>query len=223
MLEGPKLVAAALEGGVIPEAVFTETGGPVVDRCRERGSEIFETSRSVIQAISTTVEPQDPVAVAAVPAALPLVVRNVAVLVDIADPGNLGTLIRTAAALGWQAALLRGTDPWSPKALRAGAGAQLARAPIRIDDVSRISSDDFTTVATVVTGGRAPEEIESDRPIALLIGSEAHGLAMATLERCEQTITIPMSPGIESLNAGVAGAISMYALAHPERQIRLEG
>jgi len=213
LLEGPKLVEAALNAGAVPVEIYTVDRGQVVDRCEFAGSEVVEVSQIVLEAIATTVQPQDPVAVLEVPEPRPLDFDRVVVLVDIADPGNLGTLIRSAAALGWQVALLGGADPWNPKVLRSAAGAHFAQSPVRITDLMEITSLGFVTVATVVSDGRAPEEITSDTPIALLIGSESHGLAPETVERCDMQTTIPMSGKTESMNAAIAGSIAMYALS----------
>jgi TrmH family RNA methyltransferase len=217
LLEGPKLIGAAMDAGVVPLEVYTADGGAIVDRCDAGGAEVIETSRTVLETIATTVEPQDPIAVIRIPEPLPLGAERVAVLVDIADPGNLGTLIRSAGALGWQVALLGGADPWNPKVLRAGAGAHFARTPVRVADLSGITSLGLTTIATVVSGGSAPDEISTDTPIALLIGSESHGLSTEMVQRCDQAVTIPMSGNTESLNAAVAGSIGMYALSPPAK------
>ncbi|MCL1692611.1 MAG: RNA methyltransferase, partial [Actinomycetia bacterium] len=209
----PKLIEAALDAGVVPVEVYTVDGGPVVDRCDSAGADVVEVSRIVLEAVATTVEPQDPVAVVKIPESQALSIERLVVLVDIADPGNLGTLIRSAATFGWQVALLGGADPWNPKVVRSAAGAHFARNPGRITDLAEITSLGFTTVATVVAGGRAPAEIVSETPIALLIGSESHGLPSAMIQRCDQMMTIPMSGKTESLNAAVAGSIGMYALS----------
>lgn len=214
LLEGPNLIEAALDAGVVPLEVYTVDRGPIVDRCEAAGTGVVDTSRTVLESIATTVEPQDPVAVIEVPEARPLDARRVVVLVEIADPGNLGTLIRSAAALGWQVALLGGADPWSPKVLRAGAGAHFAETPVRIADLSEVAAVGFATVATVVAGGIAPETVESESPIALFIGSESHGLPAHVIDACEQVVTIPTTGIVESMNAAVAGAIAMYAVPH---------
>jgi len=212
LLEGPKLIEAALDAGVVPLDVYTVDGGAVVDRCSAAGSGVIETSRIVLETIATTVEPQDPVAVIEIPEPRALGVERVVVLVEIADPGNLGTLIRSAAALGWQVALLGGADPWNPKALRAGAGAHFFQTPVRVAELSEVVALGFTTVATIVSGGRPPRDVEADSPIALLIGSEAHGLPADMVTDCDVAMTIPMSGRAESLNAAASGAIAMYAL-----------
>jgi TrmH family RNA methyltransferase len=213
LLEGPKLIATALDAGVVPLEVYTVDGGAITDRCEAAGSDVVEVGRIVLEAIATTVEPQDPIAVIEIPETRILGVERVVVLVEIADPGNLGTLIRSAAALGWQVALVGGADPWNPKVLRSAAGSHFAQIPVRFADLSEVTSPRFSTVATVVSGGRTPEEITIDLPIALLVGNESHGLAAEMIGHCDQAMTIPMSGKAESLNAAVAGSIAMYALA----------
>ncbi|MEA3503004.1 MAG: RNA methyltransferase, partial [Actinomycetota bacterium] len=185
--------------------------------CGAAGSEVIETSGSVVEAIATTVETQDPVAVIEIPEPRALGVERVVVLVDIADPGNLGTLIRSAAALGWQVALLGGADPWSPKVLRSAAGAHFIQTPAQVADIAEVAARGLTMIATIVAGGRAPDDIESETPIALLIGNEAHGLPSEMVSACDLRMTIPMTGGTESLNAAVSGAIAMYALATESR------
>jgi len=217
LLEGPKLIEAALDAGVVPVEVYTVDRGSTVERCEAAGTEVIETNRMVLETIGTTVEPQDPIAVIEVPEVQPLRAERVVVLVEIADPGNLGTLIRSAAALGWQVALIGGADPWNPKVLRSGAGAHFAQVPVRVPDLSEIAALGFTTVATIIAGGLPPDEIGSGSSLALLIGNEAHGLPAEMVYACDLTMTIPMTGKTESLNAAVSGAIAMYAVAPEPR------
>ena len=137
LVEGPILVAAALEAGIVPVDVYTLGGGALVARCEAAGSTIVEVSGPVLEAISTTMEPQDPVGVLAIPELDGLETRGTVVAVEIGDPGNVGTLIRSAGALGWQIALIGGADPWSPKVLRASAGVQLSHPAVAIDELER--------------------------------------------------------------------------------------
>ena len=217
IVEGPKLIEAALDAGIVPLEVYTMEVGSLTDRCASAGSHVFEVSRPVIETVSTTVEPQDCVGVIAMPESAELQVRRTAVGVEISDPGNAGTLIRTAAALGWQIAFLEGADPWNPKVLRASAGAQLSHPAVHIQSTDDLSAAGLTLVAATVDGGLDPADLEAELPIALLIGSEAHGLSEAVVDSCKFSVTIPMSGATESLNAAAAGAIAMYALG------RLEG
>ncbi len=218
IVEGPKLLETALDAGIVPLEVYTTEEGSLTDRCATAGSHVFEVTRSVIETLSTTVEPQNCVAVISIPEQQePRVCRTV-VGVAISDPGNVGTLIRTAAALGWQIALLGGVDPWSPKVLRASAGTQLSHPAVHIGSIDDLAAAGLTLVATTVAGGLEPSELSVDLPIALLIGSEAHGLPKAAVAACGYSVTIPMSGETESLNAAVAGAIAMFALSdHTEK------
>jgi TrmH family RNA methyltransferase len=174
LVEGPALINAALAGGIVPEDVFAVAPGPLVERCEAAGSRIFDVSDGVLGVLATTVEPQDPVAVISVPPDRDLEFCRTLVAVTVGDPGNLGTLIRTAAALGWQVARIGGADPWSPKVLRASAGAQLTDPSIASAGFGEFVERGFAPIATIASGGRAPEEIAERDPIALLVGSEAH-------------------------------------------------
>jgi len=134
-------------------------------------------------------------------------------MIDISDPGNVGTMIRSAAAFGWDLAVFGQTaDPWSPKVLRAGAGNHFS-SHIAVSDhpFDRSKMHDLDVVASVVSGGLPPNRL--DRPMALLVGSEAHGLHGSVLEQVDRTVSLPMPGGTESLNAAIAASILMYALA----------
>jgi len=214
IIEGPKLLESSLDAGIVPLEVYTTEEGDLADRCAAAGAEVFEVTRPVIEALSTTVEPQNWVAVISIPEQQEPRRRRTVVGVAISDPGNAGTLIRTAAALGWQITLLDGADPWSPKVLRASAGAQLSHPAVHVRSIEDLAAAGLTLVATTVAGGIEPSELATDVPIALLIGSEAHGLPESAIAACRFSVTIPMVGETESLNAAVAGAIAMYALGH---------
>lgn len=212
IVEGPKLLAMALDAGIVPLEVFVIDQGSLADRCALVGSQVFEVTRPVIEAVSTTVEPQNCVGVIEIPDPSVLQPRRTVVGVAISDPGNAGTLIRTAAALGWQIAFLEGADPWSPKVLRSSAGAQLSHPAVPIESLDGLTAAGLTLVATTVSGGAEPGDLGSEPPLAILIGSESHGLSESVVDACEYSVTIPMPGATESLNAAVAGAIAMYAL-----------
>ena len=207
LLEGPHLLQAALAAGVVPDVVFIAEGGtpPAVD------TEVIPVSDSVLDAIAPTETPRGPIAVIAVPEPDPLLAERTVVLWDIATPGNVGTLIRTAAGLGWNVAYHGGADPWSPKVLRAGAGAHFAVSVSRVDDVGELAAAGLISVATVSAGGVPPGSIDPVQPIALLVGNEAHGLPPVVIDAATTAVTIPMVRA-ESLNSAIAGAILMYAL-----------
>jgi TrmH family RNA methyltransferase len=216
LVEGPHLVAAALEAGTVPTEIYTVAGGALAARCESAGSAVVEISPAVLAAISTTVEPQDPVGVISIPANRALTRRPTVVAVDVGDPGNFGTLIRSAGALGWQIAGLGGADPWSPKVMRASAGVQLSHPAVVLGSFNELRSAGLEPIATTVSGGIDPGSLDITRPIALLVGSESHGLPAAMVDQCAASLTIPLAGGVESLNASVAAAVVMYALRGEE-------
>jgi TrmH family RNA methyltransferase len=135
------------------------------------------------------------------------------VLWEIADPGNAGTVVRTAAAFGFQVVATVGSaDLWSPKVLRAGVGGHF-HTPI-VDSVeaslAALARADLVPLATAADGVDVGKvDLADESPIALIIGNEANGLPDTVMERAA-TIAIPMPGGSESLNAAVAAGVLMY-------------
>jgi TrmH family RNA methyltransferase len=145
------------------------------------------------------------------------------VAVDVQDPGNLGALIRTAEAGGVTGAVITGSSahPFSWKALRGSMGSAL-RLPVAIAPdiraiISSLRAAGARTVASVPRGGQAPEDISWRGLVALLIGGEGPGLPPHVVSECDDRVTIPMTPGVDSLNVAVAGGILIYA-ARRQRQ-----
>lgn len=224
LIEGVRGVLDALAAGVQPDfAVLSprgvELGGESLrETLASHGVEIVEVEDQDFDILAATETGQGVLMVATEPAdASPGVAgaRRLLVLDAIQDPGNVGTLIRTAAALGADAVVaLDGTaDPWSAKALRSAAGAAF-RIPI-----ARMSWEAFAEVwsgAVLVAdaGGDAVEAgiSTSTGPWALALGSEGHGPRPELMARADRVLSIPLAAGVESLNAGVAGAILLYAL-----------
>lgn len=141
---------------------------------------------------------------------------NILVLDCIQDPGNMGTLIRTAAAAGYKVIVaLSGTvDIYSPKVLRATAGLVFGIPVIYVkgpDELAAMLSRNPKRLAvTVPDGGRPYYEEDLSRGIALVIGNEGNGVSDAVLEMADVRVTLPMKGEVESLNAAVAAAILMY-------------
>jgi TrmH family RNA methyltransferase len=137
----------------------------------------------------------------------------------VSDPGNVGTLIRTAAAFGWDFAHTPASaDPWSPKTLRAGSGGHFHIGLRQVESTAELVELGYTPVASVVSGGTDPTALPRGR-YALLIGEEAAGLPLETVAAAAWKVTIPMVPSTESLNAAVAAGILVYELSKPERQV----
>lgn len=200
LVEGPDLIDdVARSGGRIVQVFSLEPQEgqiPIDQRALDR--------------LSGTKTPRGPVAVVEIPVEWLDRGRNILVSVGVSDAGNVGTMIRTAAAFGWGFAYTEGTaDPWAPKTIRSGGGGQFQTPVARIGSLDALSG--WTTVATVVRGGDTPP-LEVSPPLALLIGEEAHGLPDWAVAACDRQMTIPMSGPTESLNAAVAAGIGVYAL-----------
>lgn len=173
---------------------------------------IVAVSAKVMEKISTSVTPSGIMGVFAIPkpADLDDLAAGV-VLAQISDPGNMGTLIRSAAALGARSVVVvEGTDIWNPKVVQASAGTLGSVKIFRATWEELVEhKKDFMLNALVVEGGNAPETINKKNCL-LVVGSEAHGIPAQWLAQCDQEITLSMPGKIESLNAAVAGSIAMY-------------
>lgn len=196
VLEGPKLLEEAMATGVTVVDLFSlhEGQGTLV-------------TQAALERLSSTRTPQDPVAVIEIPNRPLSEGRSVLVAWDIADPGNLGTMIRTAAAFGLDVMTTPDSaDLWSPKVLRAAAGCHF-HTGLGAADLER-----FIRVATVMSGGTDPTELP-EGSLAVLIGSEAHGLPADVVAAADYMISITMPGGIESLNAAATAAILCYEVS----------
>jgi TrmH family RNA methyltransferase len=124
----------------------------------------------------------------------------------VGDPGNVGTLIRSADALGPAfVALSEGSaDPTGPKALRASMGALFRVPVIGFDEASG------RRIALVARGGRPLTEVELDGPTTFVLGAEREGLPEEVLAKCDERATIPLAVHAESLNVAMAGTVALY-------------
>jgi TrmH family RNA methyltransferase len=212
-------VLAALDAGVALNELFVAPGGDfahLVARAEEAGCDAFEIAEDLFHTISDSVTPQPIIAT------LPFVdveldaLENTGTIVvahDVRDPGNLGTLIRTADATGVSAVIVSGNcvDLYNPKTLRATAGSLFAVPVVVLDEIVALNAfaerAQYDIVATVVRGGEDLYDAQwSDRSL-IVLGNEAAGLDDELLALSSRRLSIPMSGSAESLNVGVAGAI----------------
>jgi RNA methyltransferase, TrmH family len=214
LLEGPHLLEEALAAGVSVERVFALAGDAAsAGAARRCGAELALVEERVLRRLATTEHPQSPVAVMVIPGGRPVPPGDVLVAWGVGDPGNVGSLIRTAAAFGLGFGAGPGTaDPWAPKVLRAAAGGHFRAGVTRVETLDALRSGGRRLVATAVRGGRPPT-ILPPGPVALLVGDEARGLPSEVTAACDLVVTIAMPGGTESLNAAVAGAIVAYEVA----------
>lgn len=224
VLEGPDLVDAALESGVEFEAVYvdaTALDGPFItaltQKATDRGVRVFALAEGVVEKIADAQTPQPVLAAVRFEQREVISIAKsgfVVVLHDLRDPGNVGTIIRSADAAGATAVILTGqsVDPFNPKTLRASAGS-IFHLPVVVTSIDAVVSyfhGDAQLLATVVRGGRSHRAIDFTGASVVVIGNEADGLDAATIERCDQTISIPMDGRSESLNAGVAASLIAF-------------
>ncbi len=135
------------------------------------------------------------------------------VLANVTDPGNMGTLIRSATACGYKTVIVvEGVDPFSPKVIQASAGAIAHVALIECSWGELIKANNRPALcAMTVDGSKTINDLTSCQ-VLLVIGNEAHGLPTEWVAQCESTITLPMDGSTESFNAAVAGSIALYLL-----------
>ncbi|CAM9408850.1 unnamed protein product, partial [Laminaria digitata] len=180
----------------------------------------------VVQRCCDTVTPQGVVALVARPVLpLPAVLRTVLICDGIQDPGNLGTLVRTAAGLGVDAVVLTGTcvDYWAPKTVRSSMGASFRLPSLRLDSwdevVELMRSRGVRMYAAEGSASASYFDADWTSPSALVVGAEARGLGGAARQGLESGeiigVSVPLEGGVESLNAAVAGAI---VLGEAQRQ-----
>lgn len=218
LIEGPHLLDEALATGIIPELVFAlDDDESTAALARQRGFELALVDEGALKRVADTRSPRGPVAVIEIPQST--VSGGIGLLVawGVSDPGNVGTLIRTAAAFSWDFAHTEGTaDPWSPKVLRAGSGGHFRAGILEVGSLSDLTDAGYVPIAAVVSGGLPPSEIAPGR-YAILVGEEAAGLPPEVIEESPLRVTIPMAGGQESLNAAMAAGMIVYELSKPGR------
>ena len=213
LLEGPNLLGAALDAGVKVDAVFALTEDELTDRASRVGADVALVTESVMKRLSDTESPRGPIAVAVAPPQQKIASQDTVVLVSMSDPGNAGTLIRSAAAFGFQiVATPDSVDLWSPKVLRSAAGAHFSTSIVVGATPEQVAEAGVALVALLPRDDGRPDPDPSAGPVGLLVGNEAHGLPKRLIQVAAASLTIP-TENVESLNAAVAGSIAMFAVA----------
>jgi TrmH family RNA methyltransferase len=242
VVDGPVLLAEALDAGVAVAEVVAEPGAPaeLLARAAAAGATVRPAAAGTLAGVTDTVTPQPVVAVAGLagacvsPAAAAAVAGPLAlVLVGVADPGNAGTLLRSAEAAGAGAvAFCDGSvDPFGPKCVRASAGSlfrvAVVRSAIAADVLAALAGAGAVSVATAAHGDLpAYDTVDlsgARRPVALVLGSEAHGLPDAVVAAVDEVVTIPMAGRTESLNVAMAGTVVCFEALRQRRSKGLDG
>jgi TrmH family RNA methyltransferase len=217
--EGVRLVEEALASGWTFRFVLHARDLPVraqglIRDLTAAGVELVPVTAEVMQSISGTEAPQGLLAILEhQPPRIPEPLSFVIILDSVRDPGNLGSLLRTAAAAGVQAAFLSPgtTDAFAPKVVRSGMGAHF-RLPIQALDWGGISLEvrGLQVFLADVAGTIPCWQADFRPPLALIVGGEAEGASPEARKLAQQQVYIPMPGNAESLNAAAAGAILMF-------------
>lgn len=228
IVEGAHLVAASIQAGLVPETLLVRHGSredPEAQAllARAPACERLELADGLFDALSGLDSP--PVIMAVVPTPegrpAPADARFCLALEDVQDPGNVGTLLRSAAAAGVQHVLLSPTCAfaWSPKVLRAGQGAHFAVNIVEgVDLLAFVKSYGGTSVALCGEGGVDLYALDLTGPLLFMVGNEGAGLSAALEAAADLRAAIPMPGRAESLNAGVAGSIALFEAVRQRRR-----
>jgi TrmH family RNA methyltransferase len=242
-VEGPKLIEEAVRSELEAEALLvSESGERELARILQAASEsdagivrerVLRTTDKLFASVAGTETPQGMAALfrprewtfddllrgrathaGAYRGDTPLVV----VMAGVQDPGNVGTIVRSAEAFGATGVVAsRGTaDPWSPKALRASAGSALRIPLLRGIAIPVLLAQLKVAGLTIIAATSRTDDVQKvdwSAPVAILIGSEGAGLPAEMLRTADATVAIPMSEEVESLNAGVAASLLLYEAA----------
>jgi RNA methyltransferase, TrmH family len=215
LIEGPHLLAAALQQGIRPVTVLvTEEGAANPEIAAMLPANPVVLGKGVFRAIVASDTPQGVAAEIGIPSSPARGAGLTVFLEGIQDPANVGAILRSAAAFGIGRVVLDRAcaDPWSPRALRAGAGGHFALAIAETSDLAaEIEVLKGTVACTVPRGGMSLADAPLDRAVAWIFGAEGGGLSDATIGRADLRVTIPMAPNTESLNVAAAAAICLYA------------
>jgi TrmH family RNA methyltransferase len=240
VVEGSKLVGEALDMGAGVEAVFIdgEAAGirerDLAAACARAGAEVRELLPGVLSRACATVTPQS---VAAIVRAIDVKLDGIAparrdlvvVCAQVGDPGNLGTIIRSAGAAGAGAVVCcaGSVDLYNPKAVRASAGAlfhlPVVAGPDAREVVEHLRGWGVRCWGASAHGDQVYTEVDLTQPTALVLGNEATGLAQTVESELDGTLRIPMAGAIESLNVATAAAVVCFEAARQRASVRARG
>lgn len=232
LAEGPQAVQAALAAGVVEELFCTDAAFSRHPELVAQAGLVSPVSEDGLAALAETVQPQGMVAVCtqvdiSLLEALSKQPRLIAVAAGIRDPGNAGTVLRTADAAGAGAVVFAGeaVDPYNGKCVRASAGSLFNVDVVRDRDpqavIDNLRDSGLQVLAATGYGDADLDDLLDDgslhEPTAWIFGSEAHGLDEELLASADKRVRIPIYGGAESLNLAAAAAVCLYASARALR------
>ncbi len=216
-----------------PEMLTSEQGMKEIRELQNRGTDILEVSESVFRSLALKDDPQGIAAVVA-QAWQPLDQVRLeegdlwVALEEVADPGNLGTILRTCDGVGARGVILldHSTDPYDPTAMRASMGAVFTQKLVKTDLQSFSGWAKTEHVPLIGTSGMARNDyhhFQFPQKLVLLMGSERQGLSEKAMAMCDEVVSIPMVGRSDSLNLAVATAVVLYEIFNHNRDGRQEG
>jgi TrmH family RNA methyltransferase len=219
VVEGQRLIQEAIQAEwparmALNTGRLDPKGRGMMNSLAKLGAEVVEVSDHVMKACADTESPSGLMAMLELRTMPQPEVVDLALVVDqLSDPGNLGTLLRTAWAAGVQAVYLTpgSVDPFNPKVIRGAMGAHF-RLPILTASLAELAErlKGFQVRLAEAGAGERYHDVDWVQPSALIIGGEAHGARPAAADLAEETVSIPMPGQSESLNAAVAAAIILF-------------
>jgi TrmH family RNA methyltransferase len=234
VVDGPRLVGEAIDAGLEVEELFAAPG--MVEQCGlgprlGPGTELFDVPADVLSAVLDPINPSPLAAVVRSPTwalddlALDL---PVVVAVELRDPGNLGTVVRTAEAAGFGGVVIAGdsVDASAPKVVRASAGS-IFRTPVVYRPDVLVALDELrangrSVMAAVVDPDAEPYDQVDLTTAAIVVGNEPRGLADDVVAAADIGVTIPVASSVESLNVAAAASVLCFEAAR-QRRSRLHG
>jgi TrmH family RNA methyltransferase len=226
--EGVRSVEELLRSGlkvrgalVAPQLASAPRGQALRKSLDDSGVEVSETSEKDFRSAAETESPQGVIAIGEIPArsldTLQMPPECRLLLLDgVQDPGNVGTILRTAAALGATATIaLPGTvDLWNPKVIRSSMGAQFSHAALHADlgEVVAFLDRERVELWAADAGGTALDRTSAASRLAIAFGNEGSGVSAEIRAKASRTVSLPISSSVESLNVAVAAGIILYEL-----------
>lgn len=205
-VEGFHMLEMAKEANLI-HSVFT------LKEIKDLESKIpqYLVSEEVLEKLSSTKTPQGVVCVCRLLNEKPIKLDKVLYLDDVSDPGNLGTILRTALAFGYDDVILSKNccSIYNEKTLQASQGAIFKLNIVTDLDLSKLKADGYQILATEIKGSISLEEVAKPKKLVLVLGNEAHGVSEEILKLADKRIRIDIK-NIDSLNVAIAGAIAMF-------------
>jgi TrmH family RNA methyltransferase len=228
LVEGAQAVGEALASGARLSMLFHSELHPHVVRAREAGTEVLEVSSDVMARLTSTVTPQGLLGVAPFldmpPAELPETLGCVAILHSVRDPGNAGTVLRSADASGADAVVFSSTsvDVYNPKTVRATAGSLFHLPIVRDvdteDAVALVRQRGCRVLAMDANGDDDLYEVDLSAPTGFLFGNEAWGLPPEIARLADATVRVPIAGRAESLNLAAAASVCLLERSRQRRQ-----